>query len=249
MEQKHILDANRTYWNDNADAWFGTTALPQYGVKFVTVDDIDLFGDVSGKNMLEVCCGSGHSIKYLYDRGAKEIWGLDISQRQLVNAERYLADNGYRAKLICSPMEGDVDLPEAYCDFVYSIYGMGWATDLQLVFNRVARALKQGGCFVFSWQHPLNHCVQWQDGALVFANPYFDESWFKLPLDDGEMILCKRTVSTYVNALADAGFRIERMLEQSDAQTMDAGPDADAKTQKARMLPLSFCIKARKIQP
>ena len=246
MEHKQILDANRTYWNDNADAWFGTTALPQYGVKFVTMNDIDLLGDVSEKKMLEVCCGSGHSIKYLFDRGAKEIWGIDISQKQLENAERYLAENGYIAKMICSPKEPDTEIPEAYFDIVYSIYGMGWATDLQLVINKVAHYLKKGGCFVFSWQHPLHHCVQWQDGELVFSKQYFDESWFRLPLDDGEMVLCKRTISTYINALANAGFYIERMIEQSDACSMEAGLDADEKTKKAQMLPLSFCIRARK---
>ncbi len=60
MDNK-IHETNRIYWDDNADNWFGTTALPTYGVKFVTEDDLHLFGDVSGKKMLEICCGSGHS--------------------------------------------------------------------------------------------------------------------------------------------------------------------------------------------
>ena len=29
--------------------------------------------------MLEICCGSGHSLKYLADRNAGELWGVDIS--------------------------------------------------------------------------------------------------------------------------------------------------------------------------
>ncbi len=49
MENKDIIQNNKTYWNTNADLWFGTTALPEYGVKFVTEDDLHLFGDVSGK--------------------------------------------------------------------------------------------------------------------------------------------------------------------------------------------------------
>ena len=39
MNNNLIMDNNRNYWNENADLWFGTTALPEYGVKFVTEDD------------------------------------------------------------------------------------------------------------------------------------------------------------------------------------------------------------------
>lgn len=49
MDRDEILTTNKAYWNSNADLWFGTTALPTYGVKFVTEDDLHLFGDVSTK--------------------------------------------------------------------------------------------------------------------------------------------------------------------------------------------------------
>ena len=63
-EKNKIIESNKSHWNDHADLWFGTTALPKYGVKFVTEDELHLFGDVAGKKMLEICCGSGHSLKY-----------------------------------------------------------------------------------------------------------------------------------------------------------------------------------------
>jgi cyclopropane fatty-acyl-phospholipid synthase-like methyltransferase len=40
--------------------------------------------------MLEIGCGSGHSLKYHADRNAGELWGLDISQKQLENAKNFL---------------------------------------------------------------------------------------------------------------------------------------------------------------
>ena len=42
----------------------------QNGVHFVTENELNLFGDVSGKKLLEICCGSGHSLKYHADRNA-----------------------------------------------------------------------------------------------------------------------------------------------------------------------------------
>jgi 2-polyprenyl-3-methyl-5-hydroxy-6-metoxy-1,4-benzoquinol methylase len=118
MDDK-IISKNKKYWEDHADLWFGTTALPKYGVKFVTEDDLHFFADVEGKKVLEICCGSGHSLKFLADRGAKELWGLDLSQKQIDNARQYLNSNGYDANLICAPMEADSDIPEGYLDDVY----------------------------------------------------------------------------------------------------------------------------------
>ncbi len=75
LKNDEIINTNKRYWNTYADLWFEATALPKYGVLFVTEDDLHLFDDVSGKKVLEICCGSGHSLKYLADRNAGELVG------------------------------------------------------------------------------------------------------------------------------------------------------------------------------
>lgn len=102
MNNEDIIETNKNYWNEHADLWFGTTALPQIGVHFPTEDDLHLFGDVSGKKILEICCGSGHSLLYNARKGAGELWGVDLSSKQLDNAEKLLEEQGYHANLICS---------------------------------------------------------------------------------------------------------------------------------------------------
>ena len=72
-------------------------------------------------------------------------------------------------------------------------------------------------------------------------------SQFKMPVDDSEVILCNRKISTYINALAKAGFMIEQFVEETDCETLCAGEEAGPKAQKAKMMPISFCIKARKL--
>ncbi len=255
MEDEIILK-NKKYWNDHADLWFGTTALPRYGVKFVTEDDLHFFSDVAGKKVLEICCGSGHSLKYLAEKGAGELWGLDLSQKQLDNAKEYLSECGCHARLICAPMEAESGIPHEYFDYVYSIYGIGWTTDLAGTFGRIASYLKKGGTFVFSWGHPLHYCVAKsfesgedvvENGELVFSRSYFDESYFKMPVHDTTVTFANRKISTYVNALYDAGFIIEKMVEQTDNRTLSDTEDCSPKTQKAKMLPLSMCFKCRKL--
>ena len=159
MNRDEILKINKHYWDTYADLWFGATALPAYGVHFVTEDELHLFGDVSGKKMLEICCGSGHSLKYHADRNAGELWAVDFSHKQLENAERYLSENGYTANFICSPMEADMNIPKEYFDFVYSLYGIGWTTDLDGTFQKIASYLKKDGIFIFSWHHTLNRTL------------------------------------------------------------------------------------------
>ena len=254
--EEQIVEKNKRYWNDHADLWFGTTALPKYGVRFVTEDELHFFSDVEGKKVLELYCGSGHSLKYLADKGAGELWGLDLSQKQLDNAKQMLKGSGCNPRLICAPMEADSGIPEDYFDYVFSIYGIGWTTDLAGTFKKVASYLKKDGIFIFSWGHPLHYCVAKSyengedvidDGKLVFSRSYFDESYFKMPVHDTYVTFANRKISTYVNALYDTGFIIERMVEQTDEKSLADTEDDSPKAQKAKMVPLSMCFKCRKL--
>ncbi|MDE6724361.1 MAG: class I SAM-dependent methyltransferase, partial [Ruminiclostridium sp.] len=147
------------------------------------------------------------------------------------------------------------DIPKEYFDYVYSIYGIGWTTDLQGTFDKIASYLKKDGIFIFSWHHTLNYCVAWsceerkeivENNQLVFRKSYFDEDYFTMPVDGSEIILCNRKISTYINALANAGFVIEQMIEQNDKETMES-TDITDKNRKAKMIPISVCFKARKL--
>lgn len=256
MDSTEIIETNKKYWNEHADLWFGTTALPKYGVRFPTEDDLHLFGEIKGKKMLEICCGSGHSLKYNAERDAGELWGVDISQEQLDNAKQLLSANGYSAKLLCSKMEDELNVPKAYFDYVYSIYGIGWTTDLQGTFDKIYSYLNKDGVFIFSWHHTLNYCIGWsiderkdliEDDKFVLNRSYYDEAYFKMPVHDSEIILCNRKISTYINALAQSGFMIEKMIEETDEKSFNATENIDNKTKKSKMIPLSFCIKAKKV--
>lgn len=128
---------------------------------------------------------------------------------------------------------------------------------MQGTFHRIASYLKKNGTFIFSWHHTLHYCVGWsceerkdvlgENDSLLFQKSYFDESYFKMPVHDSEIVLCNRKISTYINALAQAGFAVEQMIEQTDEATMQASGDITDKAKKAKMLPISFCIKARKL--
>lgn len=237
-----IHKTNCLFWDDEGSELLGATALPKYGA-FVTEEKCRLFGDVSGKKVLEIGCGNGHSLEYIACRKAAELWGLDISEKQIERTKEYLSSRGISAKLICSPMEEECGIPESFFDFVYSVYAIGWTTDIVNTFRRIGSYLKKDGIFIFSWSHPIHKCVALENSILEFKKCYFDESWYSVSLGKNELSLSDRKMSTYVNALYKAGFIIEEMVEQSDEDIMGKGDFAD----KARMLPVTFVIKARKL--
>ncbi len=245
-----VLDQNKSSWDAMAAAWFAATALPAYGCLTPTEDKLRLFPPLSGKKVLDIGCGSGHSLAWCGEKGAEELWGLDLSAKQIEIAGEYLKGNGYTPMLFESPMEQKCGLPENYFDLVYSIYAIGWTTDLTAAFRNIAAYLKPGGLFIFSWDHPLMHCVDLADQELVFSGTYTRDESFSFVLRGRAVTVQNRRLSTYINVLADAGFAVERLIEETDRDTLSRPVEFSSdyySPWRAKKLPLSFIIKARKI--
>ena len=59
--------------------------------------------------------------------------------------------------------------------------------------------------------------------------------------------LSNRMLSTYVNALAKAGFFIEQMIEKPDEEILKSCDENDESAKRAKMVPKVFVIKAIKL--
>ncbi|QJD83260.1 class I SAM-dependent methyltransferase [Cohnella herbarum] len=245
MDKNVVHKTNSFYWDTKGNDFLRAIVLPYYGA-FISEENCQLFGDISGKKLLEIGCGNGQSLQYQAERNASELWAVDISERQIEKAAQHLESFGVSAKLICSPMEEECGIPADYFDYVYSIYAIGWTTDLEGTFGRIASYLKRDGVFIFSWSHPIHRCVTEDNGRFVFKKSYFDESWYPVAVE-GELLLADRKLSTYVNALAKAGFVVEQMIEQTDEEIMQSRDDNSDIAKRAKILPVTFVIKARKL--
>lgn len=239
-----VHKTNNEFWSTVGSEELGVTALPCYG-GYITEEQAHLLGDLSGKRVLEMGCGNGRSLQYVHDLGAEELWGVDISQKQLERTKAFLSTQNIRANLICSPMENACGIPSNYFDMVYSVFGIGWTTDLNMTFRRVYAYLKPGGTFIFNWSHPIHKCTSFENGKLIFCNSYYDESWYAAKIGGKEIMLSNRMLSTYINALATNGFLIEKLIEKGDEKLQDV--DESTFGAKAKIVPVGFVIKARKI--
>lgn len=242
MNNVNVHEINIEFWGTIGSQSLGVTSLPDWGGFSPSEDKIHLLGDLSGKRVLEIGCGHGRSLKYAADLGAAELWGLDISVSQLETAKSFLEEQGVGASLICSPMEEECGLPTDYFDLVFSVFGIGWSTDLDKTFKLIRSYLKKGGEFVFSWSHPIHKCVSFENEKLIFSNSYFDEEWYCADLTDKELALSNRMLSTYINALAGNGFIIQRLVEETDKEKAISSDNDYGR--KALMLPTVFVIKS-----
>lgn len=246
-----VLTQNKQSWDTMADTWFGTTALPAYGCLMSTENDLKLFPSLSGAKVLDIGCGSGHSLKWCGDNGASELWGIDISTRQIENAERFLAESSYEAKLFDSPMEESGHLPKNYFDVVYSIYALGWTVDLPKTIHNIADSIRPGGILIFSWDHPLMHCVMAQDNKLLLEGcNYHTDDMVSFELRGNPVTLQNRKMSTWINTLAEAGFKIEKLVEETSEKVLEQEWEFSTNfyaPSRAKKIPLSFVVKASKL--
>ncbi len=81
---------------------------------------------------------------------------------------------------------------------------------------------------------------------LLLKKCYFDESWYSVSLDDGEITLSDRKLSTYVNALAKAGFVIEQLIEESDDDLMQPQGGNSDFAKKSKDASCNFCNQSKK---
>jgi 2-polyprenyl-3-methyl-5-hydroxy-6-metoxy-1,4-benzoquinol methylase len=93
--------------------------------------------------------------------------------------------------------------------------------DLKPTLRSIARTLRPGGWFVFAVLHPSYHTARSgelviPDGLVRTVGAYFTEGFWRSdtrPGPPGKVGAYHRTLSTYVNALIDAGFVLERLSE------------------------------------
>jgi ubiquinone/menaquinone biosynthesis C-methylase UbiE len=250
LKDNKILVQNKAAWDSIADEWFGSTALPTYGPTLPKEDTLSLFGPLDGKIVLDIGCGSGHSLLYTAKRGAKELWGLDLSSKQIENSRKLLSDNNIEANLFVSPMEDNPGIPENYFDFVYSIYAFGWTTDIKQSISLVHKYLKRDGVFIFSWDNPLMQCIKTEDNKYTIFRSYLDEALIDLNKGNQELKIKSWKLSTYINELASAGFKIDKLIEETDKEILVEEQEFTAKyysNHKAKLINASFVIKATKL--
>ncbi len=186
---------------------------------------------LEGASVLDLGCGFGDFARWLRRRGAAEVTGIDLSERMLEAAKRNTRDPAI--SFVRSSIERFEMGAEAF-DLVVSSLALHYVEDYPAVVDNVVRALRPGGRFVFSVEHPVATALgtyEWHRDARGAPlhwklDRYGDEGqresrWFV----DG-VIKYHRTVQTYINALIDSGLVLRRVSEpEASAEAVQSRPD------------------------
>ena len=144
---------NAEYTDEQAaDAWAQDEI--EWGVFAKPEADLNVLGDVAGKDIVELGCGTAYFSAWLAKRGARPV-GVDVTPAQLETARRMQRETGIEFPLLEASAE-EVPLPDASFDLVLSEYGASIWADPRRWVPESARLLRPGGVLVFMCNSTLS---------------------------------------------------------------------------------------------
>lgn len=190
-------------------------------------------GHVMGQQVCDVACGQGAMARALARRGAT-VTGVDVSGKLLEIAVRYEASEPLGIAYVRDDAQTFTTFTDATFDGAVCNLALMDIPDLNAVYGAVARVVRPRGWFVFAIVHP---CFYPPDSYWVNhpSGPprreicgYFNEVFWHSDNPDGvrgKVGAYHRTLSTYLNLLLEAGWRVERLHEpQATGETVRKVP-------------------------
>lgn len=196
--------------------------------------ELRLLGDVKGKRVLELGCGTARYSIGFAKQGATAI-GIDASSDAL-GVARYLCE---REEARVELRQGDpadlAFLRAESIDAAFSSHALARVEDLDRLFRQVHRVLRAGAPLVFSIPHPVSRVVGPEPGGPpVVRRSYFDRAPVEVRTNGTSSLEYQHTVSDVHGGLTRAGYRVDAMVEP------EPGEGAGA------LLPTTIVVRARK---
>ena len=236
--------ANAEYTDSRArEAWASEEIT--WGMFGPSDAELGILGDVSGKDVIELGCGTAYFGAWLARRGAR-VTGVDITPAQLGTARRMMRETGVELQLIEANAE-DVPLPDESFDLALSEYGASIWCDPYKWIPEAARLLRPGGELVFLCNSVLLMLCAPDKGKIGerLERGQFGMHRFEWPDDDG--IEFHLAHGDMIRLLRESGFEVEGLWE------IQAGPSAEdhsyydfVSAEWARKWPAEEIWKARK---
>jgi len=216
------VSANRLWWDADADDYMAEHGDFLGDVRFVWcpegLDEADagLLGEVAGRRVLEVGCGSAPCARWLATRGARPV-GLDLSAGMLRHARAAAARSGVQVPLVQAEA-GRLPFADAAFDLACSAFGaVPFVADSAGLMCEVARVLRPGGRWVFAVTHPLRWVFPDDPGpdGLTAQTSYFDRTPY-VEVDaavDATYVEHHRTLGDRVREVVAAGLVLSDIVE------------------------------------
>jgi SAM-dependent methyltransferase len=240
---------NRSFWDRYSDEYQGLHGEfigrpePRWGMWQIPEAELNVLGDVAGRDVLELGCGAAQWSILLAQRGAR-IVGLDNSERQLEHARQAVAAAGVEVALVHSAAES-VPLADASFDVVFCDHGAMSFADPLLVVPEVSRLLRAGGLFAFSHVTPLCWLCEDEEENIRerLIVDYFGMHRWEVP---GEPIGFNLGYGDWIRLFRRNGFSVEDLIEIRPPAGATSTYRTEAETAWARRWPMEEIWKVRR---
>jgi SAM-dependent methyltransferase len=260
---------NRARWDELAglhgqDPYYDTDALIA-GADTLAPEETEIIraaiGDVAGRDVLHVQCHIGFDTISLARRGAR-MTGADFSGAALAKARGLAARCGVEIDWVQADSTALPARLAGSFDLAYASVGViCWIEDMTAWMRSVHATLRPGGRLVLIDFHPLAFMLDSTD-PLAFGMPYENKRPFRFsdagsyavpdaPTVHAASVEYAHSLGELVSAAADAGFRIDALVERADVSTRYSRglvePDPDGRCRLrvgGQELPMLFAIRA-----
>lgn len=187
----------------------------------------ELLGNVSGKSVADIGCGYGAMTIKIANNGARKVLGIDVSEKMIEKGKIENLQDNITYKVL--PAEELSSLDEKF-DVIVSCLAVHYIKNFTKLFADVYSLLNQSGEFVFSMEHPMytasKFSQQWittPDSSVVtgfVTDHYGDEGVRNITWLGKNITKYHHKVETVFNALIEAGFIFEKVIEPSPSEEL-----------------------------
>ncbi|TDM05140.1 class I SAM-dependent methyltransferase [Macrococcus lamae] len=224
-------DNNKKAWECRAyDFWVMRDGTPKDKVAAIIMDPLvhlkkhqDLFKDVKGKKIANICGSNGRKAVPLALLGA-DVTVFDISEENKKYALELAKHAGTNVNYIVTDIY-DIDISKfnEMFDILYLEGGiLHYFDDLSRLFNILQKILNENGILILSDYHPIKNCINENNQYLnnyfdqpvmpcnIAYKPFFSTEEQKEFLD---VLLKHHTLSDILNTVIKEGFTIKQYDE------------------------------------
>ena len=164
----------------------------------------DLLPDTGGRRILDAGCGIGDHVAELTDAGA-DVVGVDASESAVETARERFGD---RASFEQVDLAAGLPFDDGAFDVALSHLVLDHVEDLRPTFETFRRVLTPEGALVFAVVHPMQYYLDYDA-----VTEYYGTTAVTLGWDGIDVTSYQRPVGTILNAVVDAGFRLDEVAE------------------------------------
>jgi SAM-dependent methyltransferase len=216
LAEKDYVALNRAGWTRSNAEYTDAAAHDAWAQQEITWGqwskperDVGILPDLTGKDVIELGCGTAYFGAWLKRAGARRVVGVDVTPAQLETARRMDEEFGLGLELIEANAE-DVPLPDDSFDLAFSEYGASIWCDPALWIPEAARMLRPDGELVFLRGSTLRILCAPDEGKITTRLERPQKGMYRLEWDDDdwEGVEFHPPTSEMLRILRENGFQL-----------------------------------------